>query len=269
MLRKSLAVCLVLSAALTGTLSAAGPFFGDEPPGISGVPYSGVSQTKSTTVFSDGNRIVRTNTVRYFRDGQGRTRTERSSAAVGEGSPTQPGVLIIISDPVSGERFILHPQNKTVDVLQMRGGVAAPATVTPPLDSTAPYALLGLGMGIGATPVTEATAATTSLGQKVVNGLTATGTRVVRTIPSGVLGNERSITSTLDQWLSTDLGVPVQITEKSSIGGQVTFNLEQVVRAEPDPSLFSPPSTYTRRQINPSVAATVMSSAEAAPVTNH
>jgi hypothetical protein len=89
----------------------------------------------------------------------------------------------------------------------------------------------------------------TSLGQEVFHGVPAVGTRVVRTIPAGVLGNEQPITSTLDTWLSPDLGVPVQITQTSSIGGQLTLTLEDVSRAEPDPALFSPPADYHQRQI--------------------
>jgi hypothetical protein len=70
------------------------------------------------------------------------------------------------------------------------------------------------------------------------------------------LGNEQPITSTLEEWKSAELGIPVQMTEKSSIGGLLTFNLQDVVRAEPDPSLFAIPPGYTRREINgPTTAA--------------
>jgi hypothetical protein len=87
------------------------------------------------------------------------------------------------------------------------------------------------------------------LGQKSVNGVPATGTRLVRNIPSDVLGNEKPINNTLDRWVSSDLGIPVQITQKSSIGGELTLNLTEVVRTEPVPALFVPPADYTRRDI--------------------
>ncbi len=189
---------------------------------------------------------MRANTVRYYRDGQGRTRTERGE---------QPNVVITISDPVGGLRYILSPRNKIAQIFKLGGGATpAPATQSE-LDVTAPFALLGFGMGMGANPRTEASSSTTSLGQKVVNGVTASGTRVVRTIPSGVLGNEKPITSTLDEWVSSELAIPVQITQRSSIGGQLTLNLEQLARTEPDPALFAPPSDYTRRQFNLPAAA--------------
>jgi hypothetical protein len=248
MLRKALLLGLVLSPGLAGPLVAvaAGPFFAEEPPATAGAPFSAVVKTESVTAFADGNRIVRTNTVQYFRDGQGRTRTER-----GEG----PNRMIVINDPVSAQRYFVRPESKTVLANKTSaGGKAFPVTTmaSPSLaDEMAPFALLGFGMGIGANPTTtEASSATTSLGQKSINGVTATGTRLVRNIPSGALGNDRPITSTLDRWVSSDLGIAVQITQKSSIGGEVTLNLEQVVRTEPDPTLFAPPSDYTRRDIN-------------------
>jgi hypothetical protein len=243
MLRKALVLGLTLGSGLAGPLVAvaAGPFFAEEPPTVAGAPFSAVVKTQSLTAFADGNRIVRGNTVHYFRDGQGRTRTER-----GDG----PNKLITINDPVSAERFVIRPESKTVFAYKAPDGGKLPPAMAPSMDEDmAPFALLGFHMGIGATPATEASSSTTSLGQKSINGVAATGTRLVRDIPSGVLGNEKPITSTLDRWVSSDLGIPVQITQKSSLGGELTLNLEQVARTEPDPTLFAPPSDYTRRDI--------------------
>ena len=252
MLRNVMLVGLA-ALGLTGTLGAVagGPFFAPTPPDTTGEPFSGVARTQSTTVFADGNRIVRTNIVHYFRDTQGRTRVERE-VADDRTNLRGPGGVVTIEDSVTGEQINLMPAMKMAMVFKSaRGG--APARISPasPLDATAPFALLGFGMGIGADGrTTESSAETTSLGQKVINGITATGTRIVRIIPAGVLGNEKPITSTLEEWKSVELGIPVQVTEKSSIGGTLTYNLQDVVRAEPDPSLFTVPADYTRRDIN-------------------
>jgi len=230
---------------------AAGPFFAEELPATPGQPFSAVAQTQSTTVFADGNRIVRTNTVRYFRDGEGRTRTERGMG-LAEGSAAQPRTVITINDPVAATRYVLNPQNKSVTVWKLPPGALAPQAVEDePLETTASFGLLGLGMALGANPRTvEASSDTTSLGQKVISGVSATGTRVVRTIPSGAFGNEKPITSNLERWLSPELGVPLQITQRSSIGGTLTLNVSQIVRAEPDPALFTVPAGYTSHEVN-------------------
>jgi hypothetical protein len=272
MSRNAFLLGFLSSAALGGTLAAvaAGPFFAEAPPTIAGEPYSAVSQTQSSTIFADGNRIVRTNTARYFRDRQGRTRVERSMAEI-DGSGSQPNTNITIDDPVKSERYVLQPPFKAAMVFKMAppGENSGPTRVVRsegPLEVEAPFALLGLRMGLGATAWTESSSDTTSLGEKVVNGVLAAGTRVVRTIPSGVLGNEKPITSTLERWVSTDLQVVVQMTETSSIGGTVTFNLEQISRGDPDPALFVVPADYTRHDVSSGATFTATLQAPTAPV---
>jgi len=264
MLRNALVLSVAALTASTLAAAASNPYFAPEPPSISGAPFSALVKMQSTTVFADGNRIVRTNTVRYFRDSQGRTRTERS-ALTSDGSSAGTSV-ITINDPVSAQRYVLYPQAKLAVIRSIGQGATNSETIEPRDDLSAPFALLGFGMGIGARPLTEASASETSLGQQVFQSVSASGTRVVRTIPAGVLGNERPITSTLESWFSPDLGVPVQITQKSSIGGEVTLTLEQIVRAEPDPALFTPPADYQRHETHLPIAAIGTTSAQAASV---
>ena len=269
---KALLVGLVVVSGVGGTLAAvaAGPFFAPEPSAITGEPFSATAQTQSTTEFADGNRIVRTNTVHYFRDGQGRTRVDRpapamaSAVAVKEKSSSDTTGRVVamdnysvIEDPVSGERIQLIAPMKMATVFKFPQG-KTPLRLQPAsalLDNMAPFGLLGLGMGIGADGrTTESSADTTSLGDKIVNGVLATGTRIVRVIPVGALGNEKPITSTLEEWKSAELGIPVQITQTSSIGGRLTYNLQDMVRAEPDPSLFTIPAGYTKQDLAAPVA---------------
>jgi hypothetical protein len=252
MLRKVTFLGLVLLGDVLVRTSVAAPgnsFFAEEPPPVAGAPFSGVAKTQSTTVFSGGTRIVRGNSVRFFRDSQGRTRTERGLGVDGTHAPT----MIVIDDAVAGVRYFVSPALKVAQEVPLHGeNIPEPAQASSSeLDSS--FALLGFGMGVGANPQTESSADETTLGQKTINGVNATGTRLVRTIPAGVLGNDRPITSTLERWVSTDLNVPVTIDQKSSIGGELTLSLGQITRAEPDPSLFAPPAGYKVHQF-PSVA---------------
>ena len=242
MLRKVTFLGLMLLG--TGAATAAGNYFAEEPPAVAGAPFSAVAKTQSTTVFSGGTQIVRGNSVRFFRDSQGRTRTERGLGVDGTHAPT----MIVINDPVAGVRYLVSPALKVAQELPLQGEniPEPPQASSSELDSS--FALLGIGMGVGATSQTESSAEETSLGQKVINGVGATGTRLVRTIPAGVLGNDRPITSSLERWVSTDLNVPVTIDQKSSIGGELTLSLGQITRAEPDPSLFAPPAGYKVHQ---------------------
>jgi hypothetical protein len=274
MFRKATLVVLGLGVGLTATLAAfaAGPFFAPDPPTTAGEPFSAVAQTQSTTEFSDGNRIVRSNTVHYYRDGQGRVRVDRNSLTQGTNTSTN-GVMapvdagrIVIDDPVSGERINLTPALKTAVVFKLPEGMKAPRAIPTPSPEDAPFALMGLGMGVGANGMsTEASAETTSLGQQIVNGVTATGTRVVRVIPVGALGNEKPITSTLEEWKSAELGIPVRITATSSLGGKLTYNLQDLQRAEPAASLFTVPAGY--KQMNLGMPGAVQSVAATSTAT--
>lgn len=45
----------------------------------------------------------------------------------------------------------------------------------------------------------------------------------------------------------------MQFTETSSVGGSVTYSLNQIVRAEPDPTLFTVPADYKVQNLPPGV----------------
>ncbi len=103
----------------------------------------------------------------------------------------------------------------------IRSGLTAARTTDAGEDLSAPFGLLGFGMGVGAKPVTEASVSETSLGRQMIQGVSVIGTRVVRTIPAGVLGNDSPITSTRDTWLGaakTASTSPTVKAQPASIG---------------------------------------------------
>ena len=50
---------------------------------VTGAPYSALGTSETITTLPDGNRIVRQNTVRLWRDSDGRTRAEYSLSSIG------------------------------------------------------------------------------------------------------------------------------------------------------------------------------------------
>src|SRR5262245_46721440 len=83
---------------------------------IKNAPYSAVGTTEVVTTLADGNRITRTNTMRYYRDSAGRTRTEYQLAAIGPFVPEEAQSIVTITDPVSKQQYVLHPGMKRADV---------------------------------------------------------------------------------------------------------------------------------------------------------
>jgi len=197
-----------------------GPGLGGPPHAtVTGAPYSAVETFQSQQTLANGNEIQKSHQSSVYRDSQGRVRTE-STMPPPPGSTTQSRTMITIVDPVAGYVTRLDPQNSTAVK-------SALPTGTPPAHPTPPQAQ------------------TQDLGAKTINGLTATGVRTLITIPAGTDGNTQAIQSTHEVWTSTDLQVPVLITNSDPRFGTSTSQLTNVTRAEPDPTLFQVPSSYT------------------------
>lgn len=82
------------------------------------------------------------------------------------------------------------------------------------------------------------------LGTRDIEGVSAIGTRSITTIPEGAIGNERPIEITYERWYSKELELVVYSKHSDPRFGDQTYTLKNIVRSEPDPSLFSVPNGY-------------------------
>jgi hypothetical protein len=242
----------VACAPVHRAIQAHGP--GPAAPGqaVTGVPYSGVGTTEIVQTLADGNRIVRRNTMRYFRDSQGRTRTEYELSAVGPFTVDGAGTVVMINDPVSKQRYVLHPDRKVVATM--------PVAVLPLESEGSPVAagvISGDAVSGHATPMMPVPGCTSShslpaepmpLGERVIEGLRVVGSRVEFEIAAGSIGNEQPITVRSEQWFSPELGVVIESVHQDPMMGEIHYKLEQISRAEPDPSLFKPPADYAEHE---------------------
>jgi hypothetical protein len=85
---------------------------------------------------------------------------------------------------------------------------------------------------------------TEDLGEQVLEGVLAHGTRETSTIPAGALGNERAIVITSERWYSADIDAVVSSKTSDPRFGETSYQLVNVVRSEPAPDLFTIPSGY-------------------------
>jgi hypothetical protein len=83
------------------------------------------------------------------------------------------------------------------------------------------------------------------LGDKEVNGVTATGTREKRTIPAGAIGNDRDLELVDERWFSADLQMLVKSVSSDPRFGETTYQLTNIARTMQDPALFQIPPDYT------------------------
>ena len=215
-----------------------------------GAPYSAVGTTETVQTLADGNHIVHTNASHYFRDGSGRTRTELSLSAVGPFTLEESSTVVMITDPVAKQRFVLHPEQKRGEVLPLGPLALAAATGGAKHGAEASGATVNTNMSARCMPGGAAAAATTvSLGQKTLAGLQTTGTKTEYTIPAGQIGNEQPITVTSEKWVSEELGVTVSSIMHDPMIGDTQFHLSQIERTEPDASLFAVPADYTLNDV--------------------
>jgi hypothetical protein len=214
------------------------------PAGVAGAPFSAVATQQITREFTDGNRMARTVRVtHYYRDSAGRARIEREFSQQSAGAQaTLQGSVDEIDDPVSGERYLLTPRTRTAEVLK---GRMTAHLAQPPFTPPGITAYFG-GLTIG--PNEQGWSQPESLGEQVIEGIRAVGTRREYTLVAGAIGNEKPIGITIEQWFSPDLGMIVSKTGHATTGGGSSYRLEHIVRGDPDPTLFAIPADYTRHQ---------------------
>jgi len=72
-----------------------------------------------------------------------------------------------------------------------------------------------------------------------------TGTRSTRTIPAGQIGNDAPISIVTEVWMSAELKTVVYSKRSDPRMGVQTFQLSNITRTEPDPSLFTVPAGFS------------------------
>ena len=240
-------------------------------PPVKGAPYSAEAVHETIQTLADGNRIVQRSSATQYRDSEGRERREETSAM---------GV-IFISDPVAETRYTLHPDSRTAEkgplvinfksdipgntffyantgaVTALPGGRGGPAP-GPDVFIERTEAGLGRGVTVRLSPPGEALheftlagtagrldAKTEQLGNMFIEGVQAQGTRTTTTIPAGDIGNERPINIIDERWYSPDLQMTIMTKHSDPRSGETNFQLKNINRSSPPPTLFEIPSDYT------------------------
>jgi hypothetical protein len=250
---------------------------------VKGIPYSADLVSESVQVLSDGNRIVRRTTGRVYRDSEGRVRREEDRASGGP-SISVTDVVARTSFSLITER---HEAVQMLMPLVTFNGtkslfIVPPAGALPPLAEADARKLAGVPEGAGgrgvAPPDAERQAEIArSVGQlaretvklaigrgfvmsgpeesvedklqdRLIGGVVATGIRRTTTIAAGAIGNEQPIKIVSEEWLSPDLQVLVMTDHTDPRTGRSTYQLSNINRNEPDPSLFQIPADYTIRK---------------------
>jgi len=243
---------------------------------VKGAPYSAEAVTEIVQTLGDGNRILRETAVGVHRDSEGRTRRDQTLGAVGPWVASEESVeTSFISDPVAGVSYVLNHRTRTARQVPLPrwtfNPVAGPSSfgqiqAGPPETApsgrmagmivrapgaagnlTAPVIAMHGAMH-GAIHRPEPFSSETreeSLGQQLVEGVEAEGTRSVSTIPAGAIGNELPIEIVTERWYAPSLQAVVLSIHNDPRFGRTTYRLSNLRLSEPPPSLFEVPPDYT------------------------
>jgi len=242
---------------------------------VTGAPYSATMANEMAQTLSDGTHIAQTTSGNVARDSQGRTRQDAPLPSIGNLSAANAPHLVFIRDPVAQVSYTLDLTDKTAqkmaalpapggaDVaiagaaakekffIQMGSGASLSSGPMPPPiqmpDPVPPAAAEPGVMMLQKTIIGDnefANATTEDLGSQTMQGVTVTGTRTTRVIPAGQIGNDAPISIVTEVWTSPELKTVVYSKRSDPRMGVQTFQLTNIVRAEPDASLFTVPADF-------------------------
>jgi len=241
---------------------AAGPIEFSRAP-VVGAPYTATTNNESVQVLADGNRIVQTSTGMTARDSQGRTRRDAELPAIGNLAATNAPHLVFIQDPVAQTSYTLNLTEKTAHKMSLGAGeklVFEASTAGPGekvfVQMSDKVATAGSGEAT-AIPLPKIVAMDAQkamtehaqinmedLGTQTMEGVVVTGERTTRTIAAGQIGNEKPITIVTEVWTSPELKTVVMSKRGDPRTGEQAFRLTNIVRAEPDASMFTVPGDF-------------------------
>ena len=233
--------------------AVAGKLFGSP---VQGAPYSATITNESVQTLADGNRIVQSSTGTTARDSHGRTRQDAPLPPIGNLSAANAPHLVFIMDPVAQASYTLNLTDKTAEKTSIPSAAPGPPAATAGArqvfvtqsgavqvpDAPPPPPAIAMVKSLGSEEHAEVT--TEDLGTETMEGLLVTGTRTTRTIPAGEIGNEKPISIVTEVWTSPDLKTIVYSKRSDPRMGEQTFKLANIVRAEPDASLFTVPADF-------------------------
>src|ERR1700730_9893554 len=196
---------------------------GEQIPPIANLPFAAKVELETVNQLPDGTLITHKTYNIDARDSLGRTRNE-ARRWMNPQTGSEPQLFRIhLYDPATRTRTVVFPLVKTV----RRSIKMAPLSVPPETLS-----------------LQKAVTSSEDLGADTMQGLAVRGVRVTETYQSGALGNDRSLTIVTENWFSDALKINLLTKRTDPRFGVQTVRVTELVRGEPEASLFSVPEDY-------------------------
>ena len=223
-----------------------------------GLPYQATKITRSVQKLADGTVITHETKGLFARDTDGRVREDLNIVTSGRMDGHQHDLVLqsaTVGDPVTHTMTFWSGDQKMAMQMALpnlgglgKGGhmgsgnsAMLSAPPPPPFPALAPG-----GVQRPALPKREPdNVHTEQLGQQSIEGVLATGVRTTTTIPLGKIGNDRPITVVHEEWRSPELKILIKTVDTDPRTGEQTMELQNLVRTDPDKTLFAAPAGYT------------------------
>jgi hypothetical protein len=230
---------------------------------VQGAPYSATITNESIQTLGDGTKITQSMSGSVARDAQGRTRQDAPLPVIGNMAAADAPHFVFIQDPVAQAAYTLNLTDKTAQKMptppmpppganvNMSGAAGGEGKVIMQMSGSMPSG----GPPPGPPPEgimlqrtfiasDQGKVTTEDLGTQTMESVQVTGVRTTRTISAGEIGNDRPITIVTEVWTSPDLKAIVYSKRSDPRMGEQTFQLTNIVRSEPDASLFTVPPDF-------------------------
>ncbi len=217
---------------------------------VKGAPFSAVLLIETVRFLPEGTRSTRTFSSVIYRDERGRIRRDQMPSQVPAGAEKDQPERTIIIDPVAGFTYILEHRARLVhrvpiSLLSEPGSASSKKTemsvARAPLGSSEILPLGPVGEQSSHTAFVPETRLET-LGTREIEGVTAEGSRVPRTIPA--VGNAEASEAVTERWYSPALQIVVLLKQFDPRLGESTYRLTEIKRSDPPARLFTVPAEY-------------------------
>jgi hypothetical protein len=205
----------------------------DLPRPVTGVPYTAQAITETTQLLADGRRLEQRTAAAVARDSAGRTRREQQQNVLGLAGSQAP--LVIIEDPMTRTHVTLDAERRVAVRRRMALAIAREDATT---------AAVRAGPGRPDDAPAGGNVRRETLGEKVIEGLRAEGTRTTMTIAADAVDGQPAAPVVSERWYSPQLQVVVRTMRSDPRLGETIYRLSNIVLGEPPARLFEVPSDY-------------------------
>src|SRR5215471_14968805 len=199
--------------------------YGEHIPSVPGLPFSARVELEMVNQLQDGTLITHKTYNLDARDSQGRTRNEARNW-INSASGEEPRLTRIeLYDPATKLRTNLYPLTKTAR--QWPVGTPGPIAAASP-----------------ASPSAKPETSREEIGTDTIEGVPVRGVRVSQTYATGSLGNDRPLTIVTEYWYAESVKINLLTKRTDPRYGVQTVRVTDLVRQEPDATLFAIPDDY-------------------------